>query len=532
MFGDADVGALDFSAIGTVAGGDILADSEAIGNGGGAVMLGDITVTGPTLPGDDFSVAVTSGTSITVGNVNGFDHVGFATTGDLLTGNIQAGSLLMALVGGDITVGSITTAAGGQVYLADSSMFIAAGGCSCGETNDFDFRLVLPLAPVPTGGSITIGGPVSTGRFQAAAGDSLTAGNITATSSIDASAGDNISTGNLAAGTTVGLTAGNNVTTGNIAFGQSVTLLAGNDVVAGDLAGGHNASFTAGNNLTVGDVDADGTATFTAVGLASFTGVVAVPTITVTSSDINVPFGGSLGLWGTTNLLTLNAVSGNPIIIGSTGALAAAAAVPQYVLHEDGDLSATTIVINAVGANGGPDPDIIVHNVGIDGSLASNPSVSHVVVNTDASVLIDGLVLFSGASATDSLAINAGDSIEINTTDGGGIAMVNAAEDRPSGLLTLTSDNIWAGSQSLLDQLNANVNFAGRDALVGTNPGADVPEGYLIAGGMTLSARRHACSSRTAAPARPMRESRLEQGASPSQRPARRRPRSSPTAER
>jgi hypothetical protein len=109
------------------------------------------------------------------------------------------------------------------------------------------------------------------------------------------------------------------------------------------------------------------------------------------------------------------------------------------------------------------------------------------VVNTDASVLIDGLVLFSGASATDSLAINAGDSIQINTTDGGRIAMTNAAEDRPSGLLTLTSDNIWVGSDSLLSQLNANVNFAGRDALVGTNPGVEVPEGYLIAGGMTLS---------------------------------------------
>jgi hypothetical protein len=374
--------------------------------------------------------------------------------------------------------------------MADSSMLATGGGVlGVNTTNsDFDAAVVLALAPVATGGSINITGPVSTGQFQAAAGDSLTAGNITAASSIDANAGDNITTGNLAAGTTVGLTAGNDVTTGDIAFGQSVALGAGNDIVAGDLDGGHNVTFTAGNNLTVGDVDADGTASFTAVGLATFPGVVGVPTITVTSSDINVPFGGVLGVWGTTNLLTLNAVSGNPIIIGNSGALAAAAAVPQYVLDEDGDLAGATIVINAVGANGAPDPDIIIHDVGIDGSLAANPSVSHVVVNTDASVLIDGLVLFSGASATDSLAINAGDSIQIDTTGGGGIAMVNTAEDRPAGLLTLTSDNIWAGSQNLLDQLGANVNFAGRDALVGTNPGAVIPEGYLIAGGMTLSA--------------------------------------------
>ena len=32
-----------------------------------------------------------------------------------------------------------------------------------------------------------------------------------------------------------------------------------------------------------------------------------------------MPFGGSLGVWGVTNLLTLNAVSANPIIIGQTG---------------------------------------------------------------------------------------------------------------------------------------------------------------------------------------------------------------------
>ena len=488
-FADVHADLLKFEAGGTANGGNIVANTRVNGDANGAITLGNITV-GPGLPPvGEASVALNSQALIAVGNVQGADAVGFASGGDLTAGNVQAGSLLLTLVHGNVSLGSVTTAPTGRVYMADSSMLATGGGVlGVNTTNsDFDASLVLPLAPVATGGSITFGGPVSTGQFQAAAGDSLLAGNITAASSIDASAGDNITTGILSAGTTVGLTATNNVTTGNIGFGQSVALNAGNDILAGDLDGGHNVTFSAGNNLTVGDVDADGNATFTAVGLASFPGVVAVPTITVTSSDINVPFGGSLGVWGTTNLLTLNAVSANPIIIGSTGALAAAAAVPQYVLDENGDLAGATIVINAVGANGGPDPDIIVHNVGIDGSLASNPAVSHVVVNTDASVLIDGLVLFSGASPTDSLALSAGDSIQINTTNGGGIAMVNAAEDRPSGLLTLASDNIWAGSQSLLDQLDADVNFAGRDALVGTNPGPEVPEGYLIAGGMTLS---------------------------------------------
>jgi filamentous hemagglutinin family protein len=481
VFGDANVGSLDFEADGSVTGGNILAVNHVGGDAGGAVNLGNITVTGPE-PVDDFSIGIAAATSINVGNVSGTDRVGFATLGDLTTGNITAGSLFMALVGDDITTGSITTAPNGRVYMADAQMFLDAGG-----TDDFDESLVLPLAPVPTGGSITIAGSVSTGRFQAAAGDNLQTANITAASSIEASAGDNISTGNLLAGTTAGLTAGNNLTTGNIGFGQSVTLNAGNDISAADLTGGQNVSFTAGNNLAVGDVDAAGTATFTAVGVASFLGEVAVPTITVTSSDINIPFGGSLGMWGITDLVTLNAVSGNPIIIGSTGGFAAAAASANYVLDEDGDITADTVVINAVGAGNGADPNIIVHNVEIEGSLAADPHVHHVIVNTDASVLVDGLVLFTGAAGTDSLAINAGDSIQVNTTAGGRIALTNVAEDRPSGVLTLTSDHIWVGSQSLLDQLNANINFAGRDALVGTNAGVEVPEGYLIADGMTLT---------------------------------------------
>ena len=79
---------------------------------------GNITVTGPELV-DDFSVGIGSATSITVGNVSGTDRVGFATLGDLITGNITAGSLFLALVSGDVTVGSVTTAPSGQVYMAD-----------------------------------------------------------------------------------------------------------------------------------------------------------------------------------------------------------------------------------------------------------------------------------------------------------------------------------------------------------------------------------------------------------------------------
>ncbi len=148
VFGDVSADVLDFSADGTVTGGDIVAVTKATGDAQGAIALGDITVTGPEA-GGDFSVGIGSETSIDVGNVSAIGRVGFATFGDLTTGNISAGPLFMALVSGDISTGSVTTDSNGRVYIADSSMFVAAGG-GCDEC-DFDVSRVLPFAPVPTG---------------------------------------------------------------------------------------------------------------------------------------------------------------------------------------------------------------------------------------------------------------------------------------------------------------------------------------------------------------------------------------------
>jgi filamentous hemagglutinin family protein len=175
-FGDVDADSFDFDATGAVTGGDIVAFSQVGGDAVGAIILGDITV-GPGVPQvDDFSVGIASETSITVGDVMGTDRVGFATFGDLVTGDLSASDLVMALVGGDISTGSITTQPDGTVYMGHASMFIDAGG---GEDN-FDASLVLALDPVPTGGSITINGDVSTGTFRAAAGSNLTTGAIDA----------------------------------------------------------------------------------------------------------------------------------------------------------------------------------------------------------------------------------------------------------------------------------------------------------------------------------------------------------------
>ena len=307
-----------FSADGAVTGGNINVADPRRWRAQGAIVLGDITA-GPNLPpANDFSVVISSETSITVGNVSGPAGVGFATLGNLTTGDISGGDVVLALVGGDITTGSITTAANGRVYMADASMFITGGG---GGSGDFDPNIVLALPPVPTGGAITINGPITTGRMQAAAGTTLTLGDVTASQSAELSAG----------------------------------------------------------------------------GLADFQGMVSSPDITVTSGDINVGLGASLGVSGVTNLLTLNAVSdGVPVIIGDTGA---APAPGQYQLDaEQGDIRADAIVINAFDANGGAAPDVLVGDVMIEGSDTPGGGNGSVTVNTDGSILVQGHVDFVNAA--------------------------------------------------------------------------------------------------------------------------------------
>jgi filamentous hemagglutinin family protein len=439
-FGNVDAGDFDFSTDGAVTGGDIVADTHASGDAQGAISLGDITVTGlPTQ--DTFSIGMSSGTSISVGDVSGTAHVGFATLGDLSTGSIAGDDLVMLLVGGDIATGAIsTTAVGGRVYLADASMFITGGG---GGDGNFDENIVLALDPVATGGSMTISGPISTGRLQASAGTSFTSGAITAPQGID-------------------ITTGGDMLVGAITTGSSTTI-----------------SLDAGGDLSVSDVGAS-SANFRAGGVANFLGNVNAATISVTSFDINIALGGALGAPGITNLITLNAMSsGAPIIIGN-----GTAAPGQYKFAEAGDLFANAVVFNAVNATG-PAPDVWVFDGQIEGSATPGGGVGDVTVNTGGSVRVAGQVNFINAAAGDSLTINAGNRIQL-ITNTGGISITDTA-GHLAGTLQLTAHDIWVATQAIIDQLTANPNFAGRNAALAVNGGTSNPGGFVRAGAVGVT---------------------------------------------
>ena len=163
-----------------VTGGDINVTDRVEGHAQGAIVLGNITA-GPGLPeGDnDFSVGIASKTSITVGDITAAGDVGFATLGDLTTGNISAGDLILAMVGGDMSFGSLTTASDGRVYLADASMFVTRRRRSATVRSAISIRRSSsPSPPSRPADRSRSTGAVTTGRFQAAAGTDLSINDV------------------------------------------------------------------------------------------------------------------------------------------------------------------------------------------------------------------------------------------------------------------------------------------------------------------------------------------------------------------
>jgi hypothetical protein len=246
-------------------------------------------------------------------------------------------------------------------------------------------------------------------------------------------------------------------------------------LAVGDLDAATTVSATAIEDLSVADASAGTSTVFTAGGLASFTGTVAAPAITVSSSDINIADGAAIGVNGITDLITFNAVSdGSPVIIGD-----GAAAPGQYQLSEDGDITASSVVFNAGSA------DVWLLNLGIEGSQTSDGGVAAVTLNTDSSVLVKGEVNFINAATNDSLTINAGDTIQV-ITDTGGIAMTDANGDL-AGTLELTAHDIWVADQATIDQIAADPTFANAEALLVVNNGPAKPEGNIQVGELAVT---------------------------------------------
>jgi len=423
---------------------DIVSAGAVTAGADGNVQVGNVTA------GTGKDIALDSGGTLTAANLSAGGSIDATSVGNLGVGNANAGADLSLTSGAALSAGHLT----------------AGGALSLSAVTD------LGTGDLSSGGDLSLD-----------AGGNLTSLDITSGGAVTAAADGDVHVGNVASGNgnDVTLGAGGNLTTGAVNSAGKIALTAAGDVTASDLAAASTLAVNAGGDSSVGDVTATD-ASFTATGTANFLGVVSVPTITVTSADINVASGASLGVFGVTDLLTLNAVSDDPIVIGSGGSPAAG----QYVLDEDGDIEGASIVVNAVAAtSGGAAPDVHIFDVDIDGSQTSGGGASSVEVNTTGSILVGGAINYANAGADDSLSLNSGDKIEVATDAGGSIAMTDSSGNL-SGSLTLTGHDVWVANQATLAKLEANPDYAARNTDLGTNTGTNNQAGFLQAGGITV----------------------------------------------
>jgi filamentous hemagglutinin family protein len=260
-------------------------------------------------------------------------------------------------------------------------------------------------------------------------------------------------------------------------------LIGGGNLTAGNLTAGTSLSLYANGDLSVQDATvtgAGGSATFIAGGTANFHGIVNAGNIFVDSADIDIFSGASLGVLGVTQLVGLVSVNDNPMYIGA-GLTPPAGA---YTLNEAGDIHGHTITVTALSATDTPTPDIIIGDVKVDGSQTVGGGITNVIVGTsNGSIKVEGAIRFINTGASDSLTLNAGNAVEVNT-DTGSLAMTDPAGNLGAGLV-LDAPNLWIASQSILSQLEADPNFAGRDSQLGANSGTSNPLGFVGVGGIS-----------------------------------------------
>ena len=132
---------------GTLNGGDLTAGNTVAAQGANGITLGNLSagiVNPSSVTGARYAVGLGSNGAINVGNITAAGDIGMGTVGTVTTGNLISGGGILAIVGGNMQFGSMTTDADGYIYLADASM--AALG---GTFDNFDRGPVLAATPSP-----------------------------------------------------------------------------------------------------------------------------------------------------------------------------------------------------------------------------------------------------------------------------------------------------------------------------------------------------------------------------------------------
>ena len=525
---------------GTMTGGNLTAGNTVAAQAANGITLGNLSagiVNPSSVPEARHAVGLGSNGPISVGTITALGDIGMGTAGTATTGDMNSGGGILALVSGDMQFGSMTTNADGYIYLADNSM--AALG---GTFDNFNRAPVLAATPVRSSGSIAISGPVSTGRFQAAAGTTLTTGAITAPLGIYIDAGGGIITGALSSdddvevngdgsiqagavtstagrllvfaggsiatgaintgGLTQLVTDGGNVTTGNISANDSVFVSASGNINAGNLTG-TSIGLSAGGDIGFGNVgatafqfDAGGAVTGGSVaatdgifgsagGLLTINALWQAPVVDVRSNDIAIASTGGIDA-GASGSITLISTNGTQTQIGD----GLSGNGYQLSNAEFGRLSSGSLQI--IGrADASASVDMLIGDLSVTGPLAGstiddpNGFVDFITADFQnesigGEIRVVGELRATGFLDTNTIDFTTG-RFELDA-ETGLIQITGNTTNDLSGELFIEADRIHVASGTILDKLAANPTYSGREDELNAPAAVQRPDGVIRAG--------------------------------------------------
>lgn len=433
---------------------------------GGTSSFNAITAAGP--------IDLVSGSTLTTGAIRGDQDVSLVAAANVTTANVSAGDAIsITSTAGTIAAGNVD--AGIVNRSTDPAAAYRIGLFSAGGVNAGNVQALSDIGAFAQTGNVQLGNVSSQqGSFAALARGSITAADITT-----ATAGTVL----LADASMISLLPPSFDTT---ALFAATPVRAGGAIQVGGVQTGELRAASAGNFTAQGAINAGRAVGVNSGGVVSFNGAVSAPAITITSADINLGAAGALGTAATQTLLLNIDQTASAATIGGTGAAG-------YALDgaEAAKLRAATIIVNATALPA--NRAVTLGAMTLTGALAGQ-GANLAGQNGTFALLAQGNVRVSGAVAFDQLgqgnrvSIATNGRVEIATDQGGGIALSNGT--LPAGALSVVGTDLWVGTADLLSRLAADVNFAGRNAIIDGLPTVARPEGAVQGGSIALSATR------------------------------------------
>ncbi len=477
---------------------------QAAGSLQGNGLLTSANDIGITVGQDLTALLIDTGGQLTnVATIGGAREASYSVPGGLNIGTLSQGSGDVNLIaGGNLTIGTAQIAGAGNIALAAGSagagdVFLgtAANAGSIALSGDnAGFTALSPAGDV----TMTANQSISGLTIDAGGNVALTAGTtvvITDVTAAQTGTGLVTITGN--GGVTLGTLTGNQgslfAVTGPVlitsdinmtgllsAGGTAVQLVSSNDLTVSAASTAGPVDLTTTGNLTVNDANASGILTMTVGGAASFIGNATGTIINLTSADIAIGAGGSLGQSAVTTAITLSA-SGD-MTLGGLGAAASGYTLDNAEfgrIFSGGDVSISAPASAAGGGNILLDTlDASVGNAaaGQSGTVGPNGALYFAA---DGAINVVGAVTLSRAGAGNLLALDAANSIHLDTA--GGLLQVIGANGALAGELDLTAPVIDALSATARTEVAGLGTAAALDTRLGVNDGVLSDAGFFVA---------------------------------------------------